>query len=311
MIRSFIASSSIPFVQELKQSIKLLEIEERVDLILHRPLGLVLSKVAIRFGITPTQITVAGIVVGIIAGILFYQQDQIVFVIWGCFFLFLSGLLDTVDGQVARLTGKTSTLGMIVDGLADNIVFIAAYAGGTFYFIPEYGVSIIFLGATSGFLHSVQSLIFDFYKHEFAFLYGKEDRYRNPDFPEILPQADDTGKWTKKLLILNYAHYLKHQSWFVLRQGKIKRDLEGLSRDPGIRDQFCEKYKEMNMPLMVQWALWGGLNSHRFLIMIFCLFVHFDYYLIFNILMTIPIGIISFLQFQTDRQLIRELARKG
>lgn len=44
------------------------------------------------------------------------------FPIWALFFLGLTGYLDTLDGSLARLDGKTSNKGAVIDILSDRIV---------------------------------------------------------------------------------------------------------------------------------------------------------------------------------------------
>ena len=57
MIKEFLSTSQAPFFRELRQSIKDIEVEERMDLLIHRPLGLLISRAAIRMALTPTQIS--------------------------------------------------------------------------------------------------------------------------------------------------------------------------------------------------------------------------------------------------------------
>lgn len=134
---------------------------------------------------------------GFVAGVLYFWHFHFTMaVVAGCF-LVLSGILDTVDGQVARLTGQSSQFGMVIDGTIDNVVFIAAYTGAALPYWSQYEWLGVLLVIISGFLHSLQSLVFDFYKNEFSFLYAGQEHYRNPETQEAqlqLSQAKGIGE---------------------------------------------------------------------------------------------------------------------
>ncbi|MEO9278038.1 MAG: CDP-alcohol phosphatidyltransferase family protein [Nitrososphaera sp.] len=49
--------------------------------------------------------------------------------IWGGILLLISGFFDIVDGQVARITGKTSKRGAFLDSVFDKIAEVAIFLG--------------------------------------------------------------------------------------------------------------------------------------------------------------------------------------
>ena len=120
-------------------TIKTIEVEEKFDLIFSRPLGYVFAVISKWCYLTPTQVSLLSMSTGIVAGYCFYFQNDIGMVGWGCFWIVLAGVLDSADGQLARMTQKSSHLGMIIDGFVDNVVYISAYLGGLFYLLLSYG----------------------------------------------------------------------------------------------------------------------------------------------------------------------------
>ena len=56
---------------EFKKSLKMTEVEEFFDLFFYRPLAFILVKSVYRTNITPNQLTIAAICMGIIAGCLY------------------------------------------------------------------------------------------------------------------------------------------------------------------------------------------------------------------------------------------------
>jgi phosphatidylglycerophosphate synthase len=67
---------------------------------------------------TPNLVTVLAFLIGICAGMLLYLRLPVaaVLVLW------LSGLLDAVDGTMARLSGRSSLVGAVLDVTADRVV---------------------------------------------------------------------------------------------------------------------------------------------------------------------------------------------
>jgi archaetidylinositol phosphate synthase len=89
-----------------------------------------------RAGFTPCQITVAAFVTGLSAGFFISRQ-------WmgpALVLLWLSGLLDVLDGTVARLSGSTTTTGALLDLILDRMVEAAVILG--FYALaPEHALA--------------------------------------------------------------------------------------------------------------------------------------------------------------------------
>ena len=90
----------------------------------------VLNPIAKQININPNIITVTGLVLAIISGYLFYQQE----LIWGAILILFSGLLDIFDGAVARNTDSVTKFGgfldSTIDRLSDAAIIIGIIAGG-------------------------------------------------------------------------------------------------------------------------------------------------------------------------------------
>ena len=296
MIKEYILTSNRPFIKELRNSIKSIEIEEKLDLIFHRPLGLLFSKFAIKIKLTPLYISLLSLLSGALSGILFYWQQNIILTSIGSVLLTLSAVLDSSDGQVARLTNTSSEVGRIIDGLIDNFVFVFVYFFATLHFYPKYGAWIFLLAMASGFCNSLHSLIYDFYKNEVAFIYSGVSSQRNEDIASLKAKYKD-AKWYGKIVYFLHLDYLKKQYFFTIRKGENKKKFEVLRNSSEIKELFKGKYKKELLPLMPYWALFGGTNVHRTLMMIFSLAGAFHYYLFFNLIfLTIPILILVSIQ---------------
>ena len=77
-----------------------------------------IAKVLLKRQFTPNTVTLLAFLVGLGAGVLLYLQLPVaaVLVLW------FSGLLDAVDGTMARLSGRSSLFGAVLDVTLDRIV---------------------------------------------------------------------------------------------------------------------------------------------------------------------------------------------
>ncbi len=87
-----------------------------------------LTRMAIRAGWTPNAITIVSLIVGLAAAASFAAGSW-AWVLAGAVFLQLSLVIDCVDGEVARATGRFSSLGAWLDAATDRVKEFAVYAG--------------------------------------------------------------------------------------------------------------------------------------------------------------------------------------
>jgi len=90
-----------------------------------RPVGSDLGKV----GITANQLTAAGIVISILAGLAVAQG----WLVWGVVLLTLSGATDVLDGAVAKASGTSSPRGAFFDSVSDRISDTFVLGGVAWY----------------------------------------------------------------------------------------------------------------------------------------------------------------------------------
>ncbi|MDH6356506.1 CDP-alcohol phosphatidyltransferase family protein [Parabacteroides sp. PF5-9] len=160
-------------IPSLESTYKSLDTEEFIDIHFYRPLGYKWALFFHRLGVTPNQITVASIILGIAAGICFYFQSLPINIL-GMFFLIWANSYDSADGQLARMTGQKSQLGRILDGACGDIWFITIYAAICLRLTGQWGIWIWIFAAITGFFHSKQASMADYYRNiHLLFLKGK------------------------------------------------------------------------------------------------------------------------------------------
>ena len=106
-----------PKMGKVSETYKARDVEEIVDIYLYRPWGYALAVGAHKLKMTPNQISIIGMGVGIISGLLFIPQDPWVNAA-GVFMWMLGQALDGADGQLARLANMKSRLGRMLDGIS-------------------------------------------------------------------------------------------------------------------------------------------------------------------------------------------------
>src|SRR2546430_16371223 len=84
-------------------------VEEWLDLRFFRPIGIRIARALYSTGISPDQVTLWSLLVGLVAGRLFVYQDRWIHVIGFVLFI-VADVFDSADCQLARLRG-TSKIG--------------------------------------------------------------------------------------------------------------------------------------------------------------------------------------------------------
>lgn len=98
-----------------------------------QPVFNLLAKGLIKIGLTPNIITVIAFVLGIGSALAIGMKYSIVALV----LLWMSGLLDVLDGSVARLTKSSSPKGAYMDLILDRMVE-AAVILGLYHAYPEH-----------------------------------------------------------------------------------------------------------------------------------------------------------------------------
>ena len=106
----------------LQASFKSNDTEEWLDVHFTRPIGLVFALLWNRLNVHPNAITILSIFLGATAGCMFYYTDLQHNLI-GMVLLMLANFCDSTDGQMARLSGKKTLIGRMLDGFSGDVWF--------------------------------------------------------------------------------------------------------------------------------------------------------------------------------------------
>lgn len=95
-----------------------------VDRLLNRPLGRPLSKLLVRTPISPNQVSIVAILIGLTAAWFFARGNFVA----GALVFQLCAIIDCVDGDIARASFKQSRLGKWLDLGGDQVVHFSVFA---------------------------------------------------------------------------------------------------------------------------------------------------------------------------------------
>lgn len=84
-----------------------------------------IAALLLRMGLTPNQVTALAFILGITSGAVLYSEHPMIAVA----LLWLSGLLDAVDGEMARRSGRSSVRGAQMDIISDRLVELSIVWG--------------------------------------------------------------------------------------------------------------------------------------------------------------------------------------
>ncbi len=248
------------FQSLLKASLKSSDTEEWLDMHFTRPVGLFFALIWNRLGVHPNAVTILSIFLGVAAGCMFYFTD-LMHNLLGVVLLMLANFCDSTDGQMARLTGKHTRLGRILDGISSDLWFSAVYIAIALRLWPQdipgtslhWGILAWVLVFAAGlFSHARQSSLADYYRQvHLYFLKGTEgSELYNVDSAQTQAAARE-GSWLERQFYANYDRYCRAQ---MRRTPRFQRLFNAYRHDYSTPDQLPTGWREQflkgSRPLM-------------------------------------------------------------
>ncbi|MCX6308138.1 MAG: CDP-alcohol phosphatidyltransferase family protein [Bacteroidia bacterium] len=266
-----------------KDSLKSWDTENWLDRYFYRPIAFKIALLLKSTSVTPNAVTIFSIFVGVGACLLFYPDQNLLINLIGFALLVFANTLDCVDGQLARMTGKGSQIGRILDGMTGDIWFFTFYLVMSLRIIESHeSWGFWFFGITilSALSHLYQAGMVDYYKtlHLHFLKGGKDSEFEDTSaidakFKEMTwkihflkggkdSEFEDTSSidakfkemtWKKdglsKLFLKLYYYYTKNQELFT---PQLKRYINQLnaSYPEGYTQEQINNYRERSLKLM-------------------------------------------------------------
>jgi phosphatidylglycerophosphate synthase len=250
--------------QEYKQSLKMAEAEEILDLILYRPIAFVIVKLIYRLPITPNQMTYGALVAGLVSAIEFAQGTPRGFLL-GAVWYAVANVLDCGDGMLARLQKSGTPLGRLVDGIVDWVSSVAIFYGlgmgmSAYFGEPLYWLLAIAAGITSGY----HAMVFDKRQQEYITTVRGERNFIERESEKIAGELQRSTNPARRLVLAAYQWYMKVQ----------QRSAE---EEQGSKQYPPQLYREHNRRIM-RWWTWLGPTTNRSLLMLAGLLARPDWF---------------------------------
>ena len=201
--------------QRVLNTMKSRETESDFELYVTRTPGYLWALFFRALHIHPIAVTLLSIVIGTASGF-FFWKDDLRWNIVGMLLLVWANWYDCADGQLARMTGKKTLIGRILDGFAGDVWFFSIYVFLTLRLTPQWGIWIWLLCAWAGFhCHAQQCAIADYYRNvHLWFLFGDEGSElatSKQERQEMQSMKWHSTQWFHKLYLFFYIHYTERQ----------------------------------------------------------------------------------------------------
>jgi hypothetical protein len=270
---------SPPALPPFESVLKSRDVEDPVNLWLHRPLAYAFVALVYRTSITPNQITLLSLLVGLASAVGFVIGTPAA-MIYGGILLWSSAILDGADGILARGKRMFSDVGRAIDGCVDAVVALASVSAA-FYHIwiqhhswLELGFMPVAVGTTLFHVYS-----FDFYKeaylqHTSLSWSGRPERLTDVD-ARLQNLRATHAPWYAVVSTQTYRGLLETQMRVIARFNPEARRHHLVFP---VSSESVRLYRQFNRGPMQLWAL-VSTAPHAYLISICAMFDRLDVYL--------------------------------
>ena len=255
--------------EEYKRSLKHIEAEEPLDLFFYRIVSFIFVKIILPLPITPNQLSMAALVMGIISAVFYGIGTSEALIAAGVFYS-LYYLFDLSDGQVARLKKNGTRVGRIIDGIADYVTHVSIFIGlgiGLGNTAEAWILVIITLICLMA--HVV---LFDFYRSRYLeYTIGEVSLYGDDlvQFKEEYEQMKtEGGHYFDRFVFAVYLKYLSMQRLVISRK----------SNEQNTRRFDRQDFLRRNKPVIRLWSVMGS-SLHISLLIIMSFINRVDLYL--------------------------------
>lgn len=287
--------------EKFKATLKSSETEDWVDLHIIRPFCYYCAVVFAKFDIHPNTVTILSMFIGAASAIFFgcgsfYYSGTLglVYNIIGIVLLMIADILDCTDGQLARMTGKKSRIGRILDGIAGFTWFLPIYVALVWRFYLHHDLEfgwlgientqqntliatavVTVLGLISGFAGMAgQQRLADYYiQVHLFFLKGEKGSELDNSVrqQEIYDQMPADAPAYERLFQKSYIDYTKKQEQVTPQfQRLMARLREKYGNTDNLPTEVREEFRRHSLPVI----FWNGLLTFNFReswLFLFCL----------------------------------------
>jgi len=270
---------------------KAVEIEELADVYFFRPAGSPIARAARTMGMSPMGVTIVGALVGIAGGMLLYDErlGLLAFTV-----LILHGIIDSADGQLARMTGRVTELGRVLDAVGGYVTHVAIFlAIGANLLHRGWSASILVWMVLAGIASAVHAQMYVYHRDAYIAVVTRG-----------LPPGDSPPTKIPPLIGWLVRGYFGVQRWFVGFHGKVETALAARATTGVLREEDRARYRESFYPLVRGWNFLGD-NTRFFAIGVLVCLHRIDLFFAFILLpMNLAFIVLWLWQRSVDRRFL-------
>jgi len=194
--------------QLYQNSLKGNKVEEVFDKYLFRPFGFIIAFVCYKCKIPSNTVTIFSGILALFSFIALYFEH----LYFGGSLFLISYLFDLADGQVARLSHKSSEFGRILDGYMDLFSYLCLGFGISFYMLRTSHTFLGFILMTLlGLSQALHAILFDGIRNEYICISKDQKNCRKQmlSIDEINTNLKKMTRWYNELqqyLFKNIRH---------------------------------------------------------------------------------------------------------
>ncbi len=323
--------------EQYYQTLKSVETEDWLDFHVIRPFCFQLARLFAKFDIHPNTVTIWSIFIGAGSSLLFasgcyYYEGGVglLYNLAAIFLLMWADFFDCVDGQLARLTGKKSPMGRILDGLAGFTWFVPIYLALDYRFYCHHEIEFGWLGIAdtpentmiattivfilsliSGFVGmGGQQRLADYYiQVHLFFLKGEKgsELDNSKRQQEIYDQMPKDAPWYERRFQKSYIGYTRNQEKST---PQFQRLMALLKEKYGSADNMPEEVREEFHRHSLSLMKWNGLLTFNFRETWFFLFCLLDIPAMTYLYEIIGMGLLTWYVNHRHESFCRQIADK-
>jgi hypothetical protein len=237
-----------------------------------------------RLHVTPNAVSIVGMLFGILSAVAYYRYWDFRYATTGFALMVAWHVMDGADGQLARFTQSYSYFGKVLDGISDNVTFLAVYTALAISLSRQYGNWIYALVAISAVCHAIQSASYETQRQEYEYLgWGKKPQEPPPrNSPERGRDGPPVIRWLFDFLHRLFFVGLSFPTAGITRKFRASM-AAALQSDSATAASVREQYRETIAPQIRSWSILSA-NYRTLGIFVCALFKAPEYYFAFEII---------------------------
>jgi len=287
--------------EDFKKTLKSAETEDWLDLHVVRPFCYWWAVLFAKLDIHPNTVTILSMVIGAASAFFFACGSFYYAGTWGLtmniigiLLLCLADIFDCTDGQLARMTGKKSRLGRILDGVAGFAWFIPIYHVLVYRFYLHHDIEFGWLGIENTEQNAIIATIIVYILGLISGIAGLAGQQRLADYyiqvhlfflkgekgseldnskrqQEIYDQMTKDTPWVERYFQKSYIDYTKKQEKKTPQFQRLMATLRERYRSTdNIPQEVRDEFRRHSLPIIK----WNGLLTFNFRsawLFLFCL----------------------------------------